>query len=368
MHSGWSRHVLMTLMNELPWLVDLFAQLPSVEDQDQQRILLSLEGGHPRFLLPSTLPSHDQLVRLISHHLVHLLLQHPFLDQPQPDDPAWHLALDAMVDQLIPSRWQRFSFSEDPTTRPDPHGSLFQTWTWYVRHPDAVQSSQIEALEEHRLWKQSVGSTSTMALSSGTSSLSMPEPVRRMITEQRQLIEALQWRSRLTTRSAGSANTRLTWTHHRRSRRYGTFPGVRIKGRGELVIILDTSGSMAPEDIRSFFDFLPQISRLYGQITMVEADHLVRVYYPYRRQTPAVWFGRGDTFFQPALDFAVETHQPDAIWYVTDGQGTPPRYSAPKPLTWLICGDHADKAHLDQFPGNYLYMKNNPTTSGVINS
>ena len=368
MHSGWSRHVLMALMNKLPYLVDLFVRIPVTEDPAGQHIVLTFEGGHPLFILPSPLPAPDQLICQISHHLHHLLLQHPFLAQPDHPDTAWHLALDAVVDQLTPPEWKRFQSASDDSTGPAPQSSLFQTWSWFASHPHLANRHQIEAIAEHRLWKHPVAPPQVSAFSNGPGVQELPDEALGLIDEQRQLINALQWRSRLTTRAAGSAMTRLTWTHHRRSRRYGTFPGIRISSRGELVIILDTSGSMSSRDIHAFFEFLPHMSRIYGRIIMVEADYKVRAIYPYRRQTPHDLIGRGDTFFQPAIDAVLTTRRPDAIWYVTDGQSTPPHYSATIPLTWLICGDHAERSHLDQFPGNYLFMKNKPATSGVITS
>lgn len=355
----------MTLMNKLPYLVDLFVRIPAVEDPACPHIILHYEGGHPRFLLPSPLPSPDELVTQITHHLFHILLEHPHLDHPDVHDPAWHLALDSMVDQLTPPEWRRFAPSEDPATMPDPAATLFQDWTWFASHPDQVDPNRIMAIEEHQHWRHLDSPIRQILLPGQPTVAALPEKLLRKIAEHHQLIDSLQWRTRLTSRSAGSTTTRLTWTHHQRSRRYGTYPGVKIQSRGELAIILDTSGSMDPPDIRAFFEFLPVISRIYGRITMVEADHQVRAIYPYRRQVPRQLTGRGDTFFQPAIDEVLRTLQPDAIWYVTDGQGPPPRYSAPIPLTWLICGDHAEKAHLRQFPGNYLYIKNKPATSNV---
>ncbi len=353
------------LLGKAPILADLFIRIPVQLHPISDQLTLSIQKGHPCFQPPSDPTFTPALLCKAYHHLLHLLLEHPLLSSPFKDDIAWHLALDSIVNQQIPPDVHR----EVPTyTLPldfPPQATLFQAWIWWSAHLDDVDPHRLTAIQEHQLWTDAVQLSTLTPLHSWLRNASLPEPIQHIREETYAMMDGLAWQRRLIQINGGAASTRLTWTSRKASRRYGTHPGIRIRSRGSLVIILDTSGSMAPSDIQAIFGFLPEMKQYYRQIHIVESDFQVRRSYPYQGHPPAVIEGRGDTFFQPALDYVQEHLHPDSIWYVTDGRGVAPRVSTLAPLSWILCGDHPALEEMGSFPGN-LVPVNIPPTPGVV--
>lgn len=359
MLNSWSRQVCTELLRDAPYLADLFVRIPAVIHPDVTDCILSLKEGHPQFLISSHLQFSPATTARVYHHLLHMLFQHDRFDRTHDGDQALHLAMDTIVNQEIPSRWQPFL----PTCRlPDQFPStpnLYQAWRWWTVHPDRIQPCHLLAIEEHHYWRYQPSSNSPLPPPI-QSTWPLPARWKQIQDEDRALQEGLTWQNRLLQHNSKTTATHLTWTTRKASRRYGTQPGIRIRSRGDLAIILDTSGSMTDMDIHAFFSFLPQMQQFYRHIRIIESDHIVRKVYSYSGQKPDSISGRSDTSFQPALDFVIRNEHPDVIWYVTDGNAIPPRYSASIPLYWVLCGDRADEAHLSRLPGIRILMNHRP--------
>ncbi len=365
MPTSWSKFVCVELLGKAPYLADLFIRIPIHNNSISDRLTLSIQKGHPVFYPPSDPDPSPALLAKAQHHLLHLMLDHPHLTASFSHDRAWHLALDNMVNQHIPPQLRQ----DDPALSIPPGfpagSSLFQAWNWWSQQDPEEYPHLLTAIAEHQLWTGTPGQEVDTIIQSSLKTQSFPEHILQLREETFALLEGLSWQQRLIQISGSSASTRLSWTSRKASRRYGTHPGIRIRSRGSLVVILDTSGSMSPSDLNAIFTFLPEMQQYYRQIHIVESDHQVRRSYPYQGQPPERIEGRGDTFFQPALDYVQQHFQCDAIWYVTDGRGTAPRVKSPVPLSWILCGDRPALDEMDSFPG-ILIPVNIPPTPGVL--
>ncbi|MCF8237252.1 MAG: VWA-like domain-containing protein [Saprospiraceae bacterium] len=352
-------------MKQAPFLADLFIRIPIQSTPLSDQLTLSIQKGHPCFQPPSDPSFTPALLCKSYHHLLHLALAHPLLSASMYDDVTWHLALDSIVNQQIPLAVREYDPACTLPAQFPPEASLFQAWTWWSQHLHEATPQTLSALGEHQLWREPDRTLTLSTVQSWLCPSTMPEPVQHIREESFGLMEGLAWQECLINISGSSSSTRLTWTTRKASRRYGTHPGIRIRSRGSLVVILDTSGSMKPADLNAIFGFLPEVQRYYRKIHIVESDFKVRQSYLYQGQTPGHIEGRGDTFFQPALDYVQQHLRPDNIWYVTDGRGVAPRIKTPTPLAWILCGDRPPLDELTSFPG-ILVPVNIPPTVGVI--
>lgn len=145
--------------------------------------------------------------------------------------------------------------------------------------------------------------------------------------------------------------TRLRYAARRPSRRYGTFPGVKIEPHLYIVSIIDTSGSISGVDLARFFYQIQALWRQGHRITLMEADVRVQREYPFRGIQPELQpRGGGGTDFDPAIQRAERTYYPDLILYFTDGKGPAPRKWGGTPLFWYLTGEETGE-HL---PGEKL--------------
>ena len=146
----------------------------------------------------------------------------------------------------------------------------------------------------------------------------------------------LNWKKILRQFCKNSNRTNLIHTIGRSSKRYGTFPGIKIRKQPKLLIAIDTSGSINTTDLVHFFNEINHIWKQKAEIRIVECDTHIRQNYNYNGIAPIQVKGRGNTDFNEAIKYANEKYHPDAMIYFTDGFGPKPRIKPSKPMLWIV--------------------------------
>jgi predicted metal-dependent peptidase len=131
------------------------------------------------------------------------------------------------------------------------------------------------------------------------------------------------WRTMLRLFGTSGTSTYLKPTIMSPSRRFGTVPGVRIRQRQSLAVVIDTSGSIGDAELEAFFREIHALWRLGVEVTVIECDAAVSdggvwKYTGHRRREPE---GGGGTDFDPAIRYA-NTKPFDGVVYLTDGFGS----------------------------------------------
>jgi len=135
-----------------------------------------------------------------------------------------------------------------------------------------------------------------------------------------------------------------TWS--KRNRRGLPLPGIRKKSK-QIVLTIDTSGSVGDDDIQKFFGQIEKIIKDYSQIHLIQWDTEVKSVSKYKKGD---WkrikvSGRGGTSFQPVLDYVhnnlkstsalvnftdgyfswgLDTHGLDTIWAFINNDSNAP--------------------------------------------
>ena len=156
----------------------------------------------------------------------------------------------------------------------------------------------------------------------------------------------LPWRSLLTQHLNHSARNDYSYT--RPSTRRGdpaVFPGLRSE-EIELVVVVDTSGSIRESEITEFFAEIDAIKgQVRARITLLCCDAEIA-------DTSPVFFepwdefkleqkieGGGGTDFRPVFDWVDRQDlPPDSLVYFTDAQGKFPAHAPSYPTLWLVKG------------------------------
>jgi len=146
----------------------------------------------------------------------------------------------------------------------------------------------------------------------------------------------VNWRRILRIFAASSSRTYLKNTIRRPSKRYGTTPGIKVKNRQKLLVVIDTSGSVNNDELRVFFSELYHIWRQGAEIFVVECDAAIHNKYLYRGTPPDHISGRGGTDFNAPIEYANTEYRPDAIVYFTDGYAPIPTIKNRNPILWMI--------------------------------
>jgi predicted metal-dependent peptidase len=134
----------------------------------------------------------------------------------------------------------------------------------------------------------------------------------------------------------------------RRSRREGEalLPGME-SGEANLVVAVDTSGSIPREALE---DFLEEVDALKGQIRAsialllcdaALAQGMPSRFFPWEPiALPDTVAGGGGTRFTPVFEWVEsEPVRPDALLYFTDAEGEFPERAPDYPVMWLVTGN-----------------------------
>ncbi len=191
-------------------------------------------------------------------------------------------------------------------------------------------------------WQQYLASAAQSAQAAGKLSGSMARLVDHLLQP------TLPWRMLLARYMSLSARDDYSW--QRPSRREGNllFPSLR-NARLEVVVALDTSGSLADADIG---EFLAEVDALKSQLSArvhllacdsdlsAEGPWLFDPWEPLR--LPQQLSGGGGTAFTPVFEWVEQqAARPDLLLYFTDAEGAFPAAEPDYPVIWLVKGKAA---------------------------
>ena len=203
--------------------------------------------------------------------------------------------------------------------------------------PPPLSGAERETLNTQ--WQQRLAGAAQQALQAGKLSGSMARLVDHLLQPQ------LPWRALLARYM--TASSRNDYNFSRPSRREGAaiLPGLR-SSHIELIVALDTSGSISAKEMQ---EFLSEINAIKGQvgarIVLHACDERLAeagpwTYEPWDEITlPASLHGGGGTRFTPVFEWAQrQDRPPDLILYFTDAKGEFPQHAPPFPVIWLVKG------------------------------
>jgi len=372
------------LILERPFLGELALGLEPVVDEARERF--ATDGRRVFVPAGAALAAPPaELQFLLAHQVLHCALGH-FARRQHRVERSWALACDYAVNQLLAddglrapdgalldSRFSGLSAEEiypllaadAPGETLDEHATAAGAFAFAPRPeaprkadavPDAAffeahrdgfdeiaaraPAAGVAAAED---WKQRVASA---ALAAGRAGRLSPHWQRTFAEIAR---PRLPWRELLARFVASVARDDYSWMRPGRRSESGSgaiLPGLRA-AQCELVVALDTSGSIAHGELEEFLD---ELDALHGQvrarITLTACDAQIAPGAPWvfesweRIELPERLGGGGGTRFAPVFEWAGrDTQRPDALVYFTDAQGEFPERAPEYPVLWVVKGN-----------------------------
>jgi len=131
----------------------------------------------------------------------------------------------------------------------------------------------------------------------------------------------------------------------RESRRFPDAAGNRHRRKSNILVGIDTSGSVSMPEYREFFSQIKTLSQV-ANFHVIECDSRIQYEYDYKGKPNDTLHGGGGTSFVPVVDrFNKNKRLYDALVYFTDGYCEIPR-DTPKDTLWVISsnGDQSNRA------------------------
>jgi predicted metal-dependent peptidase len=203
--------------------------------------------------------------------------------------------------------------------------------------PEPLSEAEKEQLSIQ--WRQRLAGAAQQAMQAGKLAGSLRMLVDHLLQPQ------LPWRVLLARYM--TASSRDDYSYMRPSRREGEaiFPSLRST-QTDIVVVLDTSGSIKPAEMQ---EFVSEIDAIKGQvrarITLHACDAALSsegpwLFEPWEEfKLPDSIRGGGGTRFTPAFQWIDEQGEtPDLLVYFTDAEGEFPRLEPDFPVIWLVKG------------------------------
>ena len=203
--------------------------------------------------------------------------------------------------------------------------------------PPPLSTPERDSLDKQ--WQQRLASAAQQAMQAGKLGGSMARMVDHLLQPQ------LPWRMLLAHYMTRAARNDYSFAHP--SRREGTaiLPGLRSQ-HIDLLVVLDTSGSISDDDMQ---EFLSEVNAIKGQvgarITLHACDEKLApegpwIFDPWEDvKLPGKLPGGGGTRFTPVFEWAEwQDRAPDLLVYFTDAKGEFPKIEPSYPVLWLVKG------------------------------
>lgn len=205
----------------------------------------------------------------------------------------------------------------------------------------SLSAAEMEVLAAQ--WRQRLAAAAQQAAQAGKLSAELSRLVDCYLQPK------LPWRALLA--QYLSATARNDYSYTRPSSRRGEpaiFPGMRSE-QVDLVVAVDTSGSIREDEIEQFFAEINAIKgQIHARIVLLCCDVEIPREFPLTFETWDYFSfdvdlkGGGGTDFRPVFDWVGNRDQrPDTLLYFSDGCGIFPEKIPDYPVVWLIKGKQA---------------------------
>ncbi len=260
--------------------------------------------------------------------------QHVYDDAQQPQEQPHTAPPQGQSRESQPKDETGNSAAPDENELPGKSANPEQTGT---SQPPPLSATEREALAQQ--WQQRLAGAAQQAMQAGKFGGSVARLVEHLLQPQ------LPWRMLLARYLSSMARDDYSFLHPSRREGSAILPGLR-SSHVDIVVALDTSGSVTNEEMR---EFLSEANAIKGQvgarITLHACDETLApngpwVFEPWEEvRLPESLPGGGGTRFTPVFDWvARQDRQPDLLVYFTDAKGEFPEREPAYPVLWLVKG------------------------------
>ena len=134
-------------------------------------------------------------------------------------------------------------------------------------------------------------------------------------------------------------------TRRKLNKRFEENPALKIKQKKNVLVGVDTSGSVSNKDLIEFFNEIYHMWKTGISITIAEGDANISNVYEYDGKMPTFVTGRGGTNMNPFVEYFNKNRQYNSLVILTDGFIPEKSVNTFKPLLTVICskGEKVEK-------------------------
>lgn len=147
------------------------------------------------------------------------------------------------------------------------------------------------------------------------------------------------WRSYFRRFAGTSTRTYTKKTRRKLNKRFQENPALKIKTKKNVLVGIDTSGSVSEKNLIEFFTEIQHMYKTGVAITVAEGDAGIHNIYEYKGKMPNFITGRGGTNMNPFIEYFNEHKEFNSLIILTDGYIGHNTAKSFKPTIMVITAD-----------------------------
>lgn len=178
----------------------------------------------------------------------------------------------------------------------------------------------------------------------------VPGELSRLIDELFKVKEQVfNWKSYFRRIVGNSVFVYTKKTLRKPSKRFTDSAGLKIKQKVNVLVGIDTSGSLSESELRDFFSEINHIYKSGAKVTILECDAQIGRIYEYNGKFDGKVTGGGGTDFAPVINHYNQNRDKyTTLIFFTDGYASLTNFKVMKKMIWLISSSGAQDV---KYPG-----------------
>ena len=314
----------------------------------------SLQGDKPK-------------IGLLKHELLHICFNHLLDKDDYPDQELHNIAADIEINQYITEEYYPSKDILLPSSYPELNLPLKAgTKVYYGLLKQALESGASPKLQQlmdglkgeglHPTWGEFDGlSEADAKLAKSQLEHQIKEILKSQSDKGRGFVPSelesfidgilaetepsYDWRSYFRRFAGTSTRTYTKKTRRKLNKRFQENPALKIKTKKNVLVGIDTSGSVSEKNLIEFFTEIQHMYKTGVAITVAEGDAGIHNVYEYKGKMPDFITGRGGTDMNPFIKYFNEHKEFNSLIILTDGYIGENNTKSFKPTIMVITAD-----------------------------
>jgi len=314
----------------------------------------SLQGDKPK-------------IGLLKHELLHICFNHLLDRDDYPDQELHNVAADIEINQYIAEEYYPSKDLLLPSSYPELNLPLKAgTKVYYGLLKQALESGASPKLQQlmdglkgeglHPTWGEFDGlSEADAKLAKSQLEHQIKEILKSQSDKGRGFVPSelesfidgilaetepsYDWRSYFRRFAGTSTRTYTKKTRRKLNKRFQENPALKIKTKKNVLVGIDTSGSVSEKNLIEFFTEIQHMYKTGVAITIAEGDAGIHNIYEYKGKMPDFITGRGGTDMNPFIEYFNKHKEFNSLIILTDGYIGHNTAKSFKPTIMVITAD-----------------------------
>jgi len=314
----------------------------------------SLQGDKPK-------------IGLLKHELLHICFNHLLDKDNYPDQELHNVAADIEINQYIAEEYYPSKDLLLPSSYPELNLPLKAgTKVYYGLLKQALESGASPKLQQlmdglkgeglHPTWSEFDGlSEADAKLAKSQLEHQIKEILKSQSDKGRGFVPSelesfidsilaetepsYDWRSYFRRFAGTSTRTYTKKTRRKLNKRFQENPALKIKTKKNVLVGIDTSGSVSEKNLIEFFTEIQHMYKTGVAITIAEGDANIHNVYEYKGKMPDFVTGRGGTDMNPFIEYFNKHKEFNSLIILTDGYIGSNTVKSFKPTIMVITAD-----------------------------